>query len=139
MTSIIEVYERRAGLLREAEAVWSELAQAMAELIPPSMAVFASEWGWIKSEVDGWWKLPEFLQHLVKNTKAGRYNDLSFREEDLESLGFSTFEGLEAGLLDLRRAWRGLVRIQIEKRDGDRWRVYFFAAEITNKRKQKRG
>lgn len=132
MISLLATFQYREQLIREADAIWHERAREVAALIPESMHKFADEHGWIKSEVDGWWKLPEFLEHLVGNTQSGGGNSEKIDRPLLSLYGFQTFARLEAGLLELARAWDGLVRIEIDKSSAeDRWDIRYYAAEVT--------
>ena len=129
MPSIREAHERREALLREADAIWNKLAEELVALIPSSMQGYAREVGWIKSEIDDWWKFPEFLQYLVSTTLTGGCNSKKFRESTLKTDGFASIDQLNAALQDLQKAWKGIVRVEIDKEDG-KWEVCFYATEF---------
>ena len=130
MPSIRSAFTRRQELIEQADEIWDKMAVELAALIPTSMQAYAREKGWIKSGVDGWWDLPEFLQHLVTNTLMGGCNSDKIREDELEGYGFANFTELEAALNDLSQAWSGLVRISFSTGEVYRWEVYFYADEF---------
>ena len=128
--SIRAAYERQQELIREADAVWSKMAEELVELIPVSMMIYARQKGWLKIEGDSWWTFPMFLKDLATRTSADGCSSQKIRDTDLRMYGFASFQELEAGINDLSRTWEGLVRISISTGEVTQWEIYFYADEL---------
>jgi len=131
--SLKEVADRKAALENEAKQIWFAFASRLAESIPESCRAFANEKGWYKSESDGFWNLPEFLEQMIHITKFGGGINDKYHKIDLETYGFGSFEDLEIKLKELEQAWANEVRIEICKNDGYRIEVRYYASEFEPK------
>lgn len=132
--SIVDAFAERERFERQAKMVWEQLAERLMALIPDGLHTFANEKGWIKGEtykLDGYWPLPEWLQFMVTNTRAGGCNSDKYREDDLEIYGFESFDDLRAKFEELEAAWNGLIRIEVDDGEGYRVEVCYYATEVT--------
>jgi hypothetical protein len=132
--SLKEVADRKAALENEAKQIWNAFASKLAEAIPESCQKFANEKGWHKSELNGFWPLPQFLENMVNNTRLGGCNSDKYYENDLETYGFASFDDLEIKLKDLEQAWTGVMRIEVRKGEGYRVEVCYYAIEFEPKK-----
>jgi hypothetical protein len=128
--SIKQAAERKAALEAEAKKVWNDLAEALAARIPESCRKFASEKGWYKSDIDGWWSLPKFLEDLVDNTNLGGGSFTKYDAKDIETYGFVSFDDFESKLKELEQAWVGLVRIDMRRVEKHHIEIGYYTTEF---------
>ena len=128
--SIVTAFDERERLEEQAKAVWDDAAYRLSKLIPEDLRSFASESGWLKNDL--WWVLPDWLQCLVNNTRVGACIRDRYRQNDLESHGFESFDDLKAKFRELEKAWEGLIRIVVDDREGRCVEISYYAIEILN-------
>ncbi|MBI4435505.1 hypothetical protein HY630_02440 [Candidatus Uhrbacteria bacterium] len=135
--SLKAAYEERLRLEAQAKKVWEGLADQLVERIPSDLRKFADEHAWYKFQTGDvlYWKLPEFLESIIRDTSKGFRTGERYSPGDLRTYGCTSFKDLKSKIRKLANAWRGVIRIRWHDnhREG-RIEVQYFAEEYLPKK-----
>jgi len=103
----------RREQISDLDAQLRSYAEQIRDLIPESLKVFASESH--LAQVD---ELMKLLGTFGSTNEYEPYSILSAKLKEPETYGFNDKEDAYQGMLVLKRAWLGILDVQISKNDG---------------------
>lgn len=107
----VEVFEHVSALRRQANDLWHEVCRELAERIPRSLQTYAKEWDWIPDAKTKGWRLPDLIEQVVTHPAGCVW---TVKENELEQYRFKSLVDCFNRFIELQKAWKGMVDLQVE-------------------------